>query len=64
MVVGMEAVARMAGMEAAARMAGMEVGLGADPTLGATHERGWTQLDGGDGGGGMVVPGLHYRLKD
>jgi hypothetical protein len=25
---------------------------------------GWTQSDGGDGGGGMVVPGLHYRLKD
>jgi hypothetical protein len=25
---------------------------------------GWTQLDGWDTGGGTVVPGLHYRLKD
>jgi hypothetical protein len=58
MVVGMEAVARMAGMEAAARivgmeaaarMAGMEAGSGADPALGATRERGWTRSNGGDG---------------
>jgi hypothetical protein len=25
---------------------------------------GWTQSDGGDGGGGMIVLGLHYRLTD
>jgi hypothetical protein len=26
---------------------------------------GWhRQSDGGDGGGGMVVPSLHYRLKE
>jgi hypothetical protein len=60
----------MAGKEAAARMAGMEAAAGADPARLASEDGitigrwGWTQSNGRDRGGGTVVPGLHYRLKD
>jgi hypothetical protein len=63
---GKGAAARMLGKEAgaAACMAGMEAALGATRERGWNRRWGWTQSDGRDSGGGTVVPGLHYRLKD
>jgi hypothetical protein len=49
---------------AAACMAGMEAALGATRERGWNRRWGWTQSDGRDSGGGTIVPGLHYRLKD
>jgi hypothetical protein len=43
--------------------AGAAAGAGARQSDGLGWRRGW-QSDDRDGGGGMVVPSLHYCLKD
>jgi hypothetical protein len=60
-------VTRCAGKEVGAAARGRSVGDGSGGGCGSGSgigRWGWTQSDGWDTGGGMVVPGLHYRLKD